>query len=145
MSLDARNIIPGFGGRLYSDKGIWLVQVPTFQCQINVTNESVQVAGSAQEQDIMQSFKVTLTMTEMLVVDDLMSTMAAALKQNTQPSFGFSGVLTRPSDGKQGRYILRNCIPQGNIDLFNVAPGKHVDRQWSFTVNDFPDLQSILT
>lgn len=41
-----------------------------------------------------------------------------------------------------GRYIFRNCVPDGAIDIANVTPGDIINRSWSFRVNMPPELQS---
>lgn len=43
-----------------------------------------------------------------------------------------------------GRYIFRNCVPDGSIDIANVSPGDIINRAWSFRVNMPPELQSQL-
>ncbi|MFA9457431.1 endoglucanase [Halalkalibacter sp. AB-rgal2] len=43
-----------------------------------------------------------------------------------------------------GRYIFRDCVPDGAIDIANVQPGDIINRSWSFRVNSPPDLQSLL-
>jgi len=43
-----------------------------------------------------------------------------------------------------GRYIFRNCVPDGAIDIANVTSGDIVNRSWSFRVNEPPDLQELL-
>jgi len=43
-----------------------------------------------------------------------------------------------------GRYIFRECVPDGAIDIANVAPGDVLNREWSFRVNMPPDLQDEL-
>lgn len=43
-----------------------------------------------------------------------------------------------------GRYVFRNCVPDGDIDIVNVTQGEIVQRQWSFRVNNPPELQSLL-
>lgn len=43
-----------------------------------------------------------------------------------------------------GRYIFRNCIPDGSIDIVNVQPGEIMQREWSFRVNMPPELQEEL-
>lgn len=43
-----------------------------------------------------------------------------------------------------GRYIFRNCVPDGAIDIANVAIGDNITRAWSFRVNDPPELQELL-
>ncbi len=43
-----------------------------------------------------------------------------------------------------GRYIFRDCVPDGAIDVANVTPGDVLNRAWSFRVNQPPDLQELL-
>lgn len=42
------------------------------------------------------------------------------------------------------RYIFRECVPDGAIDIANVAPGDVLNRAWSFRVNEPPGLQDLL-
>ncbi|GEO26228.1 hypothetical protein AAC03nite_20130 [Alicyclobacillus acidoterrestris] len=142
--IDPTKIIPGFAGKLYDLSGNFLSQIPKWQAQIAVTNTNYQPAGSAQEVGILQSYHVSLTMTETLITDDLLSTLLTALKNNVQPVFNFQGLVERP-DGAEGRYIFRTCVPQGNIDIANIQTGQILERAWSFDVNEVPDLQSLLT
>lgn len=43
-----------------------------------------------------------------------------------------------------GRYVFRDCVPEGTIDIANVSPGEIIQRAWSFRVNAPADLQSEL-
>ena len=43
-----------------------------------------------------------------------------------------------------GRYVFRECVPDGAIDIANVAPGDVLNRAWSFRVNEPPGLQDLL-
>ena len=43
-----------------------------------------------------------------------------------------------------GRYVFRDCVPDGAIDIANVTPGDLINRAWSFRVNNPPDLQELL-
>jgi len=43
-----------------------------------------------------------------------------------------------------GRYIFRDCVPDGAIDIVNVRTGAIVQRAWSFRVNAPVELQSAL-
>lgn len=43
-----------------------------------------------------------------------------------------------------GRYIFRDCVPDGNIDIANVRTGEVITRSWTFRVNQPPELQSLL-
>lgn len=141
--LDPTKIIPGKNGKLYDLAGNFLSQINTWAAQLSFTNTAYQPAGEGQEVDVMQSYKVSLTFTETLITDDLLSALLTAVQNGQQPTFNFQGEITRP-DGSVGRYVFRFCVPQGNIDIAKVQPGQILDRAWSFTVNDAPDLQSVL-
>ncbi len=43
-----------------------------------------------------------------------------------------------------GRYVFRDCVPDGSIDIANVSTGDVINRAWSFRVNMPPDLQEEL-
>lgn len=43
-----------------------------------------------------------------------------------------------------GRYVFRDCVPDGAIDIANVTSGEVITRAWSFRVNQPPELQSLL-
>jgi hypothetical protein len=43
-----------------------------------------------------------------------------------------------------GRYIFRYCVPDGAIDIANVTQGDILRRQWSFRVNQPPELQELI-
>jgi len=42
------------------------------------------------------------------------------------------------------RYIFRDCVPDGAIDIANVRIGENITRAWSFRVNQPPELQELL-
>ena len=42
------------------------------------------------------------------------------------------------------RYIFRECVPDGAIDIANVTSGDIINRAWSFRVNRPPELQELL-
>lgn len=43
-----------------------------------------------------------------------------------------------------GRYVFRDCVPEGDITIASVVQGEIVQREYSFRVNQPPDLQSLL-
>jgi len=142
--IDPRKILRGFDGEFYDGDGNFLAEVNTWQAQVNVTNSDYQPAGSAQTVKVLQSYSVTITLTETIISDArLLKKVIDALKNQEQAQLNFQGVL-RGHDGSTGRYIFRSCVPDGNIDIANVAPGEVLNRAWSFAVNEPPDLQSLL-
>lgn len=45
---------------------------------------------------------------------------------------------------KDGRYVFRNCIPDGSLDIANIQPGELMQREMSFRVNKVPEIQKAL-
>lgn len=43
-----------------------------------------------------------------------------------------------------GRYVFRDCVPEGDVTIVNVTQGEIVQREWSFRCNQPPELQSLL-
>lgn len=43
-----------------------------------------------------------------------------------------------------GRYIFRNCVPDGDVSIANVAPGEILNREWTFRANMPPEIQEAL-
>lgn len=143
-TIDPRNILTGRDGELYDEDGNFLAQVPEFQCTITFENTDYQPAGSLQKVKVLTGYTVALTMTETHIKDDLMARVLSDIKAGRQPNLSFQGVL-RGHNGSTGRYVLRQVVPDGDADLFNVRAGDVISRAWNWAVNDAPDLQSLLT
>lgn len=144
-TIDTRHVLSGKDGALYNDSGIMLATVEDFKSQVNVTNASYQPLGDAQEHKTMTGYAVTLTFTEIVIVDEtFIQEFMEALANHTMPEWNFQGVL-RGRNGSEQRMIYRACVPDGTIDLQNLTVGDAVKRAWSFHCNEVPDLQSLLT
>jgi hypothetical protein len=142
---DARNVLTGKDGAFYNDEGTMLATVETFTAQVSNNNASYSPLGDAQEHDVPATYKVTLTMSQVVIEDDdFIQEYMAALAEGTLPQWNFQG-MTRGRNGSEQRINYRSCVPQGTIDLQNLAIGETIKRNWSFTVNEPPVLQSLLT
>ena len=142
--IDPRNILTGSDGELYSDAGVFLAEVNTFQAQINIGNIDYQPAGSKLTVAVLDTYTVTLTFTETVIKDArLFQKFIEAIRSGEQPEFGFQGVL-RGRDGSTHRQVFRSVVPDGAIDLINVSPGDTISRAWNWRVNQPPDLLSLL-
>lgn len=144
--LDVRKAITGKDGRLFvadpTGNNIFLAEVDTFQTQLNLTNIDIQPVGSTLAYAVNTGYTITLTMTEIVIRDDVMiDRLISDIQKGYFPSFNFTGKLRR-RDGKVETIVYRNCVPDGNIDLQNITPGDAIKRSWSFRVNASPDLQS---
>lgn len=143
-TLDVTKIITGKDGQVFltlSDGSqIFLAEVDTAQAQINVNNTDYQPVGSPIVYAVNTGYSVTLTLTEVVVRDDVMLTkLYEDLRNGYMPTYEFQTKLRR-RDGQAQRQVFRNCTPDGTVDLFNLQPGEIVKRPWSFRVNASPEL-----
>lgn len=145
--IDSRRVFSGKDGLLYSESGLLLATVDTFQAQINVTNATYQPLGDAQSHEHLTAYSVTLNFTSVLVEDTEFIQGLFNMMQSGQPAdamWTFQGVV-KGRNGSEERIIFRDCVPSGNIDLQNISPGDLIKRQWSLFVNSPPELQNLLS
>ena len=134
--VDVRKVMSGKDGALYDDEGTLLVSVESFQSQVAITNQTYQPLGTAQERSTMTSYKVTLTMTEIVVTNSkFFQLIMEGLKTHAMPVLNFRGMV---------RSVYRDCVPDGTIDIQNMQPGELYKRNWSWVVNQPPEAQSLL-
>lgn len=144
-TVDVRKIMSGKDGALYDDEGNMMVEVESFQSQINITNATYQPLGNAQERSAMTSYRVTLTLTEVIVHDsDFFQKIMEGLSTHRMPVFNFRGMARSPYDGSEEQIVYRACVPDGTIDIQNMQPGELSKRTWNFICNEPPELQSLL-
>lgn len=142
---DSRKVLTGKDGVIYNGDGAMLATVESYQVQVNVTNATYQPLGDAQEHSVLQAYKVSLSMSQVVVEDDaLISDVFDMMQSGQQPDWTFQGVVYG-RNGSSQRMNYRGVVPDGNIDLQNVSVGDTIKRAWSMAVNDPPELQSLLT
>lgn len=141
---DARYARTGKDGAIYNSEGVLLATVDSFTSQVNFNNASYSVLGNAQELETANTFKVTLTMSQVVVEDDeFIQELIEAIENQTMPVWDFQGSLLGRNDTEE-RMVYRECIPSGQIDLQNITVGDVIKRAWNFAVNRPPKLQSLL-
>jgi len=143
-TLDVTKIITGKDGQIFltlSDGSqIFLAEVDTAQAQLNVNNTDYQPVGSPIVYAVNTGYSVSLTMSEVVVRDDVMLTkLYEDLRNGFMPTYDFQTKLRR-RDGQTQRQVFRNCVPDGSVDLFNLQPGDIVKRPWQYRVNSTPEL-----
>lgn len=142
---DARYARTGKDGAFYNTDGVLLATVESFTSNVSFNNASYSVLGNAQELETANTFKVTLTMSQVVVEDDeFIRELVAAMQEQTMPSWNFQGTITG-RNGSEQRMVYSECVPSGQIDLQNVTTGDVIKRAWNFAVNQPPDLQSMLS
>ena len=141
---DTRFALTGKDGGLYNADGVLMASVENFQTQVNVTNATYLPLGDDQEHSVFQSYKVTLTLSQVLIEDDtLIQEFFEMLTSGIPVDWTFQGVVYG-RNGSTQRMNYRGCVPDGNVDLQNVTTGDLIKRAWNMTVNDPPELQSLL-
>lgn len=136
----------GKDGAMYDAKGNLLATVETFTSQTSFNNAQFQVLGNPLELETVNTHKNTLSMTQIVVMDDqFVIGLVNFFEKGITPNWTFQGVLQgrKNSQGKclEERWIYKNCIPSGQIDIQNINVGDTVKRQWNFAVNSEPVLQ----
>ncbi|MEA4922152.1 MAG: hypothetical protein VB031_02155 [Eubacteriaceae bacterium] len=142
--LDVNKILTGKDGQLIitlsDNTELFLAEVDTAQAQLNMNNTDYQPVGSALVFAVPTGHSITLTMSEVVIRDDVLLTkLYDDLKSGHMPVWDFQCKLRRRGEVYQ-RQVFRNCLPDGNLDLFNLNPGEIIKRAWSFRVNANPEL-----
>lgn len=89
---DARHARTGKDGAFYNADGVMLASVESFTSNVNFNNASYAVLGNAQELETANTFKVSLTMSQIVVEDDaFIQELVEAMKNQTMPYWTFQG------------------------------------------------------
>ena len=141
---DSRYARTGKDGAFYNQDGVLLATVESFSSNVSFNNASYSVLGNAQELETANTFKVTLTMSQVGVEDDaFIQEIFKAMEEQQMPYWNFQGVIVG-RNGSEQRVVYSECVPSGQIDLQNVTTGDVIKRSWNFAVNKPPALQSLL-
>lgn len=143
---DPRYMHSGKDACIYDADGNLLCSVESFTAQANFQNATWQALGSPIQQEFMTGYSVTITITEAIIEDNQFIQDAFDFFTNGRhaPSWTFSSVL-KGYDGSESRYIYRDCIPSGQLDLHNITVGDIVKRTWNLHCNQPPEIQKTLS
>ena len=142
---DSRHARTGKDGALYNRDGVLIATVESFQSNVNFSNAKYSVLGNAQDLETANTFAVTLSMSQIVVEDDVFIVeLMEALENQTMPVWDFQGSLLG-RNGSEERVVYRECVPSGQVDIQNIAVGDVIKRSWNFAVNQPPKLQSLLS
>lgn len=144
---DARHARTGKDGAFYDIDGELLATVESFTSNISFNNVSYTVLGNAQELEAPNTFKVSLTMSQIVIEDDkFIEELLEAMSGNKpMPSWNFRGELDGRDENSAEKVTYYECIPSGQVDLQNVAVGDVVKRNWNFHVNKVPTMTGKLS
>ena len=140
---DTRKLMTGKDGKLFitlDGVSIWFASVEEFTIGMNFSNVDFHPAGDVQTYGVPDSVKFTASFTEAVVRDDLtIVPMLEAIKNGKIPTFSLQGGVTEPLAGGESKYLLDECIPDGDTNILEVKPGEIIKRQCQFIVNSVPD------
>ena len=143
--IDTRHTLSGKDGALFNSAGVMLATAETFSSRVSFTNGDFSPLGDMQVHEAPLSYKVSLTLTQVLIADDaFIQEVLEAMSDGFLPFWNFQGMV-RGRNGSEQRINYRSCVPTGDLDLQNLNVGEIYKRNWNFTVNEPPDLQSLLT
>lgn len=143
---DARYLFSGKDGVIYDGDGVLLSTIESFQVQITFNEANYQPLGSPIQQVFLTGYSVALVVSQAIIEDDkfVQDVFDFMHVGRHAPMWNFQSTLFG-YDGSESRYIFRDCVPTGNLDLQNMTVGDIIRRNWNMRVNQPPDLQKLLT
>ena len=91
---DSRFARTGKDGAIYNSDGVLLATVDSFTANVTYNNAAYSVLGNAQELETANTFKVVLTMSQVVVEDDaFIQELVEAMESQTMPVWDFQGVI----------------------------------------------------
>ena len=144
-AIDVRKVLSGKDGALYDEDGNLLVSVESFQSKASITNQTYQPLGTAQERASMTSYRVTITMTEVVIEDGkFFRDIMEGLRTHRMPTYNLRGMIRSPYNDTEQQIVYRDCVPDGDIDIQNMQPGELYKRNWSWICNQPPEMQNTI-
>ena len=140
-TLDTRELMTGKDGMLFVEfdgTNIPFVECGGFSVNMDVSAVDKQPLGSILINSVPSGVAFTLTLTEMVVRDDIvMEPLLEAISRGWLPVYNFQGVTYKP-DGQEQRVTYNHAVPKGTFGLQNVTPGEVIEREQNYALNSIP-------
>lgn len=145
--LNTTELMTGKDGMISVEVGgvmVEMAEAESYAVNMSFNAVDVQPLGSVGVKSVPTGVKVELTISKMVIRDDLdMAPLLAELKKGKIPVYHYQTKVEKP-DGQEERLALNNCVPNGTFTLQSITPGEVVKRESSFVVNEIPELISSL-
>ena len=142
---DARFSRSGKDAMLYNEDGEPFAQVNSFSTKAAFNNYKYNPIGQNMELEVNGSVGVTITISEIVVLDGyLFNQVIDAVQNGESPVITLDGVI-EGRDGSQERITYRECIFSGDQDIQNVSTGDVLTRSYNLHCNGRPEKRSQLT
>ena len=142
---DARHARSGKDAMLYNEDGEPFAQVNSFQTKGGFNNYKYNPVGQNMELEVNGSIGVTITISEIVVIDGyLFNQVIAAIQNGESPVMTLDGAI-EGRNGSQEIGTYRDCICSGDQDIQNVSTGDVLTRSYNLHCNGRPENRSQLT
>ena len=142
---DARHARSGKDAMLYNEDGEPFAQVNSFSTKGGFNNYKYNPVGQNMELEVNGSIGVTITISEIVVIDGyLFNQVIAAIQNGESPVMTLYGAI-EGRNGSQERVTYRDCIFSGDQDIQNVSTGDVLTRSYNLHCNGRPENLSQLT
>ena len=123
---DSRFARTGKDGAIYNADGVLLATVDSFTANVTYNNAAYSVLGNAQELETANTFKVALTMSQVVVEDDaFIQELVEAMESQTMPVWDFQGVLK----GRNGTEWYTVSVSQADRLIYRISLSEMLSRE----------------
>ena len=139
--VDPGLLIPGYSGRFYKADGSRWATCTAWELQLSITSTDENPLGTFWLMAVAQSGSATLTVSELVIDDDIMNQVLAGIQDPTNPTlpkFRFMGERIRP-DGLISMLAIDGCSLDGTNRIASATPGETMTRDLTFRVSSIPD------
>ena len=135
-TMDVSKVIPGWQGELYYE-GLFLAEVEQFEIKLIPENVELHPIGQPMKKTAITGYACELSFTQIVVKNDMLKTILANIKIGSV-GLDFMGKINNTNNNDTVN--LRKCVPKGDIVLMSAQVNDVMKNQFTFGVNEFPDL-----
>lgn len=135
-TMDVSKVIPGWQGELYYE-GLFLAEVEQFEIKLIPENVELHPIGQPMKKTAITGYSCELSFTQIVVKNDMLKTILQNIKIGSV-GLDFMGKINNTNNNDTVN--LRKCVPKGDIVLMSAQVNDVMKNQFTFGVNEFPDL-----
>jgi hypothetical protein len=143
---NSRLLMAGFRSYMFHYDGRRWFTCNSWELTMNWESTDEHPLGTIVPMAVTQSVTFELTVSELTIDDNVPASMLRGIQDPSfpyVPSYRFIAEIVRP-DGVRGSYVLDDCVPSGSTPLAQATPGETMTREYTFRVNNPPDMSGML-
>ena|SRR5215472_12878281 len=143
--VDTARVTAGFRGKMFRSDGSRWGQCSQWALSGTVTSTDEQPLGSAWPVAVAQSFAATLTVSELVIDDEIPRAVLEGIQDITNPHLPiFRFVGERNIGESTSTLVIDACTPDGTFPIADAIPGQTMTRDLTFRVGTPPDPAGLL-